>query len=165
MLLRKQGFTLVELLVVVLIIGILSAVALPQYTKTVEKARASEAVSTIYALEKAIDLWVLANGFPSTDNDTMIKDDELDISFSCDSFDSENCCLTKNFRYCPFCRGNGDCEVVTYRINSSTYYPLIAWRDRDGHWTHKCGYFDEPGKAACKGLESHGWETEEEWDY
>lgn len=126
MLLRKQGFTLVELLVVVLIIGILSAVALPQYTKTVEKARASEAVSTIYALEKAIDLWVLANGFPSTDNDTMIKDDELDISFSCDSFDSENCCLTKNFRYCPFCWDNGDCEVETYRINSSTYYPLIA---------------------------------------
>ncbi|MBR2865669.1 MAG: prepilin-type N-terminal cleavage/methylation domain-containing protein [Elusimicrobiaceae bacterium] len=58
----KKGFTLIELLVVVLIIGVLSAVALPQYRKSVFKAKLAQADVLISAYKKAIQSYLLANG-------------------------------------------------------------------------------------------------------
>lgn len=57
-----SGFTLIELLVVVLIIGILAAIAVPQYTKSVEKSRASQLMVSLDAYVKSQSLYHLANG-------------------------------------------------------------------------------------------------------
>ena len=58
---NKRGFTLLELLVVVLIIGILASIALPQYTRAVEKAKLSEALTTLKSVEDAVYRLMLEN--------------------------------------------------------------------------------------------------------
>ncbi len=68
---RGAGFTLIELLVVVLIIGILAAVALPQYTKAVEKSRAAQALSTLKSVGQAGDVAHFASGSYPTEFDEM----------------------------------------------------------------------------------------------
>jgi len=57
-----KAFTLIELLVVVLIIGILAAVALPQYQKAVEKSRAAEALQLMKSVNQAVDTYYLSSG-------------------------------------------------------------------------------------------------------
>ena len=51
--LNKKGFTMVELLVVLVIVGILAAVAVPIYLQNVQRARAAEAIATMGLLRQA----------------------------------------------------------------------------------------------------------------
>jgi len=67
----NNAFTLIELLVVVLIIGILAAVALPQYQKAVEKARAAQAFVALHSLIQAQQSYHLANGSYATHFDEL----------------------------------------------------------------------------------------------
>lgn len=51
---NKQGFTLVEVLTTVVIIAVLTSIALPQYARAIERSRATEAMSSIKAMNDSI---------------------------------------------------------------------------------------------------------------
>lgn len=74
--LTKNGFSLIETLVVVLIIGILTAVALPQYQKAVAKSRAAKAVSLLK------DILTAQQIYHTTYNRYATDLSELDIQVS-----------------------------------------------------------------------------------
>ncbi len=65
---RASGFTLIEIMVVVVILGILAAIVVPKIVSRPEEARRVKAKQDVMAIESAMELYKLDNGFyPSTD--------------------------------------------------------------------------------------------------
>jgi prepilin-type N-terminal cleavage/methylation domain-containing protein len=73
---KECGFTLIELIMVVTIIGILSALAVPMYSDNVRKTKVQEAVDTIGAMKDEIGTYVSERNFlpPRCDTHTQIRD-------------------------------------------------------------------------------------------
>ncbi len=76
---RMGGFSLIEMLVVVLIIGILSAIALPQYQKVIEKARASKVLPVLRSLYNAGQQYYLVH------KENPSKFSDLGVKMRCES--------------------------------------------------------------------------------
>lgn len=84
----KRGFTLVEILIVVVILGILAAIVVPQFTNAANEARGGNTATQESTIENQLELWAARNNgvYPDlvTDGwgdaetpDTMVGEDYL----------------------------------------------------------------------------------------
>ena len=165
--LTMKGFTLIEMLVVVLIIGILAGVALPQYTKTVEKARLAEPLTILPSLAKAVDLYLLVNDYPNSsiaflgDSATGSLDIDITESLTCD----DDGCFSKNFFYNVYCNSQ-ECAITAERLapgstswGNNDMYDIRFVRKRDEDWEKKLTHASKY-EYLGKYLESQGFERE-----
>ncbi|WP_428049049.1 type IV pilin protein [Candidatus Avelusimicrobium caledoniensis] len=106
---NKQAFTLIELLVVVLIIGILAAVALPQYQKVVEKSKATQGITLVKAVAQAAQAYYMASGEYARTFDEL----DLDIAWSGN---------TKIISYATDARSNEDWSIQLYNSDTNEIY-------------------------------------------
>ena len=168
------AFTLIELLIVVLIIGILAAIAVPQYNKAVEKSRAVEALTLINSLQKAVDVAILAGNLdPNKDVEFFATAQEaeqhgsqlvtLDIDLPWD--DNQK---TKHFQYGITAINGGEARTIAAtrleKENGVPIYEIYAYNNGTG-WVRGCLYHyahtSGRGKTLCESLQGMGLTAEE----
>nr|WP_275113885.1 type II secretion system major pseudopilin GspG [Psychromonas antarctica] len=65
---KQKGFTLLEIMVVIVILGILASLVVPNLMGNKDKADRQKVISDVVALENALDMYKLDNGsYPSTE--------------------------------------------------------------------------------------------------
>lgn len=139
---KQQGFTLIELMIVVAIIGILAAIAIPAYQDYTIRAQVSEGLSLSAGAKTAISEFYQDSGAWPTNNDTAGVAPPTDITGRyVTSVTIDNNIITVNYNQAAV---NDAIQDTNLRLTASTDGGSVLWT---------CDSLDLDGRhlpAACR---------------
>jgi len=113
-----KGFTLVELLIVVAILGIIAAIGFPMYSGHIESAREKEAIASLQSIAMMQEQYQLQNNastYWTSANNCGDYTNQIETTL----FDGDNSLNDEKYYYCiiPF-NNNGYKIIATSKANS-----------------------------------------------
>ena len=126
----RKGFTLVELIIVIIIVGILASIGLTQYNKVVEKSRAAEARMILGTLRSAEIAEFNENG-------AYVTVANLGVGAP------DGACSTTHFFSYACATATGTCTATRCTTGGKPQQGTTGWTkalDIGGTWTGSAGY-------------------------
>jgi type IV pilus assembly protein PilA len=124
---KQQGFTLIELMIVVAIIGILAAVAIPAYTDYMKRAKVTEAVVLLGSLKTPFEEYVAEQGLrPLNQCKNCQCHGRFQVCIWCTGTFAHCLGPSKPGKYTTNLAGTGDTNGATFTIGFKTDDTVLA---------------------------------------
>ena len=146
---NKKGFTLIEMLVVVLIIGILAGISLPQYQMAVTKAKVVSMLPLMRRWKDALMEYKLQHGNYVDENGESPDGSTLGVNWPSDWKEGENA-TNVSCGDSPVCH-NDYWDACNANLEGTGYVSCTHWTNDDGILTIYMYQPDDPDCEVCRG--------------
>jgi len=147
----SAGFTLMEMIVVVLIVAVLASFAVPQYRMAVARSKMSTLIPMVRALKNGMEMSYLINGsYPDRFGGEVIMD--VDMFAGCTSIDPEGWITCPEDVYFDI---YGWTELTVGAVDARHQVAYLVWLDNSSHPSEKrclANRDNETANRLCKSL-------------